>query len=261
MPPTQADDADDELFATRFELRALADSLIAGTSERWVDGFVPLSTALPHRRRYAYAATLAPGRRVLDLSCGAGGGSFTLAVAGAVEVVGLDLDPDAIRYARRRYGHERCRFHTADAETWQPDAPFDLVVSFETIEHLRRPEALLATLKRALARNGEALISTPMAVRDAERPTNPFHLHEWTLPAFVDMLEQAGFAVRRTWYQGIRQSPGLPGRIYRRLGGVLGPAPAGPGGRAGEELVESLAPYRRSGLAPKFQVHLIAHRD
>ena len=261
MPPTQADDAGDELFATRFELRALADSLIAGTSERWVDGFVPLSTALPHRRRYAYAATLAPGRRVLDLSCGAGCGSFTLAAAGAVEVVGLDLDPDAIRYARRRYGHERCRFERADAETWQPDGPFDLVVSFETIEHLRRPEALLATLKRALARHGESLISTPMAVSDAERPTNPFHAHEWTLPAFVGLLEDAGFAVRRTWFQGVRRPPGLPSRIYRRLGQLLGRSSVGPGGLVGEELVDSLASYRRHRLAPKFQMHLIAHRD
>jgi 2-polyprenyl-3-methyl-5-hydroxy-6-metoxy-1,4-benzoquinol methylase len=261
MHATQAHELADELFATRFELEALANSLIAGTSERWVDGFVPLSTSLPHRRRYAYAATLAPGRRVLDISCGTGSGSRTLAAAGAAEVVGIDLDPDAIRYARLRHHHERCSFHQADAETWTPEAPFDLVVSFETIEHLRRPEAMLATIKRALSRDGMGLISTPVALSDAERPTNPHHVHEWTVPTFVAMLAGSGLTVRRTWFQGVRQPPGLAGWIHRRMGRLLGNASTGRSRLPGDELLESLTPYRRLRLRPKFQMHLIAHRD
>jgi 2-polyprenyl-3-methyl-5-hydroxy-6-metoxy-1,4-benzoquinol methylase len=261
MRPTQAHDVADELFATRFELDALASSLIDGTSERWVDGFVPLSTAIAHRRRYAFAATRAPGRRVLDLSCGAGCGSYALATAGAAEVVGVDLDPDAVRYARLRYHHDRCSFHRADAESWTPEQPFDLVVSFETIEHLQRPAEMLATLKRSLAPDGEALISTPVALTDVERPSNPYHIHEWTVAAFEALLAEAGFAVRQTWYQGVRPFPGVAARISRGIGRVLGGGSTLESRLTGDGLHESLAPYRRLRLRPKFQMHLIAHRD
>jgi len=251
----------EELFALRFELIALANSALAGKSERWVDGFVPETTAYAHRRRYELAASRAAGRRVLDLSCGAGAGSRAMAVAGATSVLGVDIDPDAIRYARHRHSHERCRFVQGDAETWSSDSRFDLIVSFETIEHLEKPETLLATIERVLAPGGECLISTPVASEAGSRPTNPYHLQEWTRQEFVTMLRTAGFSIADTWYQGVRPHGGLAGRARRGLARLLSSGREGTALAHGEGLLESADFYRRSGLRPKFQVHLVHQAD
>lgn len=248
----------DELFVTRFELQALADAVVSGKSERWVEGFVPLSTSLAHRRRYEHAALRAAGRRVLDLSCGAGAGSYTMATAGAASVLGLDIDHAAVRYARLRYAHEHCSFREAAAETWRPDSTYDLVVSFETIEHLRRPELLLAALKRALAPDGEGLISTPIAPTDRQQPGNPYHVQEWTEAGFIALLAAAGFVVKETWYQAVRGSTGIWGKVHRTLRRALGGTATG-GLSLSDGALRPMAPYRRLGLHPKFQVHLITH--
>jgi SAM-dependent methyltransferase len=248
----------EELFALRFELQALADAVMAGTSERWVDGFVPWATTVAHRQRYTYAATMAANRRVLDIACGAGCGSHILASAGAASVLGVDVDPSAIRYARHRYAHPGCVFAVADAEAWRPEGEFDLVVSFETVEHLGRPESLLHSIARALAPTGTALVSTPLAAKDGSRPTNPYHLHEWTEPGFTELLAKAGLVVQRTWYQGVRQAAGVVPRLrrgLRRLGRPRTPASVH---QLTGELQDSLAPYRSAGLQPKFQLHLVA---
>ena len=84
--------------------------------------------------RYRLAAQLAPGRRVLDAGSGEGYGTAILAAAGAASAVGIDLDEESVAHARERYGP---MFQAADAADLPfDDASFDLVVCFETIEHL-----------------------------------------------------------------------------------------------------------------------------
>src|SRR4051812_7358615 len=56
-----------------------------------------------HVRRYEEAARFVRGQRVLDIACGVGYGSQLLGRGGAEQVVGVDLSPDAIRYAQAHY--------------------------------------------------------------------------------------------------------------------------------------------------------------
>ncbi|MEO7916253.1 MAG: class I SAM-dependent methyltransferase, partial [Dokdonella sp.] len=98
-----------------------------------------------HWHRYAFARSFCAGKRVLDAACGEGYGSNLLADV-AAEVVGVDLSEQAIKHARARYGtRQNLRFESADA-TALPDLGerFDIIVSFETLEHLQAQEALLA---------------------------------------------------------------------------------------------------------------------
>ena len=115
----------------------------------------PARTEL-HLRRYEVAATMAAGKRVLDAACGTGyGSSFLLRQGGAASVLGVDIDPQTIAYATRRFGAPGLGFRVASAtRTGVPDASIDLVTSFETIEHVDDPTALLAEFRRGLAPGG-----------------------------------------------------------------------------------------------------------
>lgn len=146
-----------------------------------------------HIGRYEFAAGAVRGRRVLDIACGSGYGCVILAKT-AAEVVGVDIADDAVAQAVERYrGVVNLRFVTGDARRIpEADAAFDVVTSFETIEHL--PESgiddYLAELHRVLAPGGRAFISTPD--RDSYSlggaTGNPFHLYEFTRDEFVARL-------------------------------------------------------------------------
>lgn len=114
-----------------------------------------------HYHRYCFAKPFVAGRRVLDLACGEGYGAGLLGES-AGEVVGVDRSPEAVAHANARYGSERVRFLAADASALPlPDDRFDVVVSFETIEHLAAQEAMLDEFRRVLRPDGLLLLSSP----------------------------------------------------------------------------------------------------
>lgn len=145
-----------------------------------------------HLHRYAFALTFAGGKRVLDAACGEGYGSALLADR-AQSVVGVDISAQAIEHARGRYAERRnLRFEQADAVAFaaRQAEPFDLVVSFETLEHLAEQDALLDGFSRALAPGGVLLISTPDKLHYSDQPgtSNPFHVRELYREEFERML-------------------------------------------------------------------------
>jgi len=145
-----------------------------------------------HLARYRLAAQLAPGRRVLDVACGEGYGSRMLAAAGAESVTGADVDPATVAHVAERHGVEAV---VADIrELPFPDDAFDLVISFETIEHVHESERALAELSRVRAPGGLVVISTPNAKEYLV--DNPFHVREFEHEEFVALLEQRFAKVR-----------------------------------------------------------------
>lgn len=145
-----------------------------------------------HLARYRLAAQLAPGRRVLDVACGEGYGMSMLAAAGASSVVGADIDVATVEHVRSRYGLEA---HQTDVGSLPfEDGAFDLVVSFETIEHVDDPERVLDELARVRAPNGLLLISTPNASQSLV--DNEFHVREFGHDEFAGLLRERFSAVR-----------------------------------------------------------------
>ncbi|MGI8632952.1 MAG: class I SAM-dependent methyltransferase [Solirubrobacterales bacterium] len=139
-----------------------------------------------HLVRYRLAAQLVTGLTVLDAACGEGYGTRMLADAGAQRVVGVDVDPAAVAHVAE---HHEMEAVTADIGTLPfDDDTFDLVVSFETIEHVEDPEAALAEFARVLRPEGSLVISTPNA--DEYLVDNDFHVREFTHDEFVSMLER-----------------------------------------------------------------------
>ena len=110
------------------------------TGERFLPGCTG-EIAYEHWHRYAFARQFVKDKRVLDAACGEGYGSAVLGTV-AASVVGVDIDKDAVAEAGRRYGRppEVSFVEESCTALSLPDASFDVVVSFETIEHV--PDAV-----------------------------------------------------------------------------------------------------------------------
>jgi SAM-dependent methyltransferase len=144
-----------------------------------------------HWHRYVFARQLAKGKRVLDAACGEGYGSALLADV-AASVLGADISDTAIAHARSRYGDRpNLRFERADATQLSVEAgSFDLIVSFETLEHVAAQESLVAGFARALSDDGILVISSPdkKTYSDERGFANEFHVRELYRDELLNLL-------------------------------------------------------------------------
>jgi len=162
------------------------------TGERVIPGQVDTDLFNEHLARYAFAARLARGKRVLDAGCGAGYGAAELAKS-AQCVVGADVSAEAVVFAREHYRLPYLQFEQASCIALpHPDAAFDLVVAFEVIEHLPGWRDFLQEVRRVLSPTGQFIVSTPNKVYYAESRSqagaNPFHAHEFEFDEFRNAL-------------------------------------------------------------------------
>ncbi len=141
-----------------------------------------------HVGRYAMALPFAAGRRVLDLACGEGYGSWLLARSGATEVCGVDVAADAVARARTAFGDTGIAFEVGSGEalaSMYPPGHFDLVVSIETIEHLEDPARFLAAVTQVAAPGAIIILTCPNDYWYYEpNAGNPYHLRKYTLAEF-----------------------------------------------------------------------------
>ena len=99
--------------------------------------------------------------------------------AGAEEVFGVDKSEEAIRYAEERYSSDGIEYVIGDAvDLYFEDALLDVVVSFETLEHLLEYRAFFREVRRILKLGGIFLCSTPNPRFD---PNNTHHLAAFSL--------------------------------------------------------------------------------
>jgi SAM-dependent methyltransferase len=174
------------------------------TGERFLPGYVDGSIELEHVHRYCFALPFAASRRVLDVACGEGYGSDLLGQV-AETVVGLDIDGASIDRARQRYSRHNLSFKACSAtEIPFEDHSFDVIVSFETVEHLRDQNAFWSEVKRVMRPGGIFLLSSPnRSVYGSQRSTpNPFHRREFTHAELVSELS-GRFSHHRVFSQSI----------------------------------------------------------
>jgi SAM-dependent methyltransferase len=146
-----------------------------------------------HRARYRFAVErLPPGRRVsvLDVASGSGFGLQMLLQAGA-RPVGLDYDVESLQAVR---GLEPGAVLIHGDATRLPLAlgSLDMVVSFETLEHVPDAAAMVAEVRRILKPGGQLVLSTPnKAFGPLELHLgNPYHIQEFTATELRSLLLQ-----------------------------------------------------------------------
>lgn len=135
-----------------------------------------------HVARYVFALQFVEDKDVLDVACGTGYGLPFLRKK-ANRVVGVDVSVEALLEAKNACDG-KTNVLLADALRLPfRDETFDVVTSFETIEHLHKRREFLLEIKRVLKINGLLVLSTPNANYTKPvngKPTNPFHVFEYT---------------------------------------------------------------------------------
>jgi 2-polyprenyl-3-methyl-5-hydroxy-6-metoxy-1,4-benzoquinol methylase len=184
-------DSNAEQKALGFERMAF-ERIVPGTPE-WT------AYHANHIQRYRFAAdTLArqPVAKILDVACGAGYGAHFLATRGIRDLVAVDNDSGALDSARKHFSHPAISYVQDDCHTLlqaKQHGPFDVVVSFETIEHLKRPADFLNACRECLCQSGLLIISTPNATVHQAGAKWEFHEKEFTASEFESLLRSAGF--------------------------------------------------------------------
>jgi len=166
----------------------MAEVGIPDSGERIVPGFHHETVAYAeHVVRYLFAARFVRGKQVLDMASGVGYGADLLRSAGAAEVLALDRSAEAIEYGKKHHSKSRPAYVVGDVESLPlRSGQFDVVVSFETIEHVSDYQRFLTEVKRALRPDGLFIVSTPN--RGVYVEGNPFHTKEFTFDEFEEAL-------------------------------------------------------------------------
>ena len=148
-----------------------------------------------HLARYELACNYATGRKVLDAACGTGYGTKMLKDAGAMDATGVDISQESIDNAKLTYKSEKIDFICGDVNSLPfQNGFFDMVVSFETIEHVADGAAFIKESARVLNNEGLFIVSTPNrsitnpGIYMEEHPLNRYHQYEYTQQEFIGEL-------------------------------------------------------------------------
>lgn len=161
---------------------------LAWTGERMVPEYQALGS-IEHLHRYSMALELIkPGMTVLDAACGEGYGT-NLISGYAEKVFGVDISKEAVEHAREKYQKKNIHFIEASAvKIPLDDKSIDLIISFETLEHLFEQEKLILEFKRLLKKDGIIIISTPDKEYYKEAGINHYHVKELYFKEFENLL-------------------------------------------------------------------------
>jgi 2-polyprenyl-3-methyl-5-hydroxy-6-metoxy-1,4-benzoquinol methylase len=143
--------------------------------------------AAPERSKLFRQHVGGPGRRVLDVGCRAG--ALTRSYFDGNDVVGLDVDREALQEAARL----GIKTVWADANRRLPfsDESFDVVVAGELIEHLAAPQAFVDEAYRVLRPGGMLVGSIPNAFRLKNRLRFLFGRNPSDDPTMLQLLSPA----------------------------------------------------------------------
>ena len=156
-------------------------------------------TYAEHMTRYLPAKDLVRGKIVLDIASGSGYGTKLLAET-ARKVYGVDVNERSVNYARKNYNAKNIEYKVGNGEAIPlEDNSVDVVVTFETIEHIENYQQFMREVRRVLKDDGLAIVSTPNDLEFAEG--NHFHLHEFVYDELLQLVRK-DFKHVDSYFQG-----------------------------------------------------------
>jgi len=146
-----------------------------------------------HYTRYHFARQYCSGKDVLEVACGAGTGLGYLAEV-AKRVVGGDIDKKCLCFAEDTYtDNDKVEVCTLDAQALSfDDNSFDVVLLFEAVYYLPKPDLFFAEARRVL-RPGGILIVVTANWEWAGFNASPFSHKYLSARELAETMDQAGF--------------------------------------------------------------------
>jgi 2-polyprenyl-6-hydroxyphenyl methylase/3-demethylubiquinone-9 3-methyltransferase len=135
-------------------------------AHKWWDKnseFKPLHDINPLRLNYINQAVLLNGKAVLDVGCGGGILSESMAIKGA-QVTGIDLGEKALNVAKLHSLESGVnvdyRYISVEELAEQVPASFDVVTCLEMLEHVPNPASVVEACAKLVKPNGHVFFST-----------------------------------------------------------------------------------------------------
>jgi SAM-dependent methyltransferase len=163
---------------------------------------------------------LDPALRYLDLGCGSGELTLAFARAGACRITGVDFLARNIERARacadKVCAGEGVRFVCSDLYGWTPDGKYDVLLSFDALEHIDAPAAFLRRMADFIAPGGVAVLAFGPLFH------SPFGDHMWDFFRLqipwrgILFSEEALLRLRKECFR-----PTDPARCYPKIAGGL----------------------------------------
>ena len=146
-----------------------------------------------HMNRYHFAVNQVDltNKIILDIASGEGYGTNLLA-RHAQYTYGVDISNEAVDHAKKQYVKDNLTFIQGSAIAIPlPDKAVDVIVSFETIEHLAEHQEMISEMKRVLRKEGILIISSPDKLRftDNTGDSNHFHIKELYYDEFKNLIK------------------------------------------------------------------------
>lgn len=150
---------------------------------------------LRHLFAYEYVIDSFPTvEKWLDIGCGEGYGTALISEH-VGSIVGIDTNVSAIDHASGKYNAENCCFLLYDGNRSPfEDESFDMVISFQVIEHIRDDRQFIGEIRRLLKPGGRAVLTTPnrtYRLRPGQKPWNPYHIREYYPEEFRAVLNSS----------------------------------------------------------------------
>lgn len=148
---------------------------------------------LMHLKAYESVKMLVQEKTVLDIGCNNGYGTKVIN-SFCRKAIGVDVSPTAIQEAKRQYGQDGIDFVLVDGIHLPfKDDKFDILMSFQVIEHINCHEVYLNEIKRVLIPAGKVIFSTPNAlirIDPGMKPWNRFHIREFSASQLKELLQE-----------------------------------------------------------------------
>ncbi len=109
------------------------------------------------------AAGVRRGVRVLDVACGTGVLFEDYIAHGVERIVGVDMSPEMVRIARRKYPQSHIEVICADIEEARFETPFDCCIVYNALPHFADPKLLVERLARFVKPGGRLCIAHGMS--------------------------------------------------------------------------------------------------
>lgn len=174
-----------------------------------------------HLNRYLFLKKfIKKNDKVIDIACGTGYGTKIISEL-TKDIIGVDISEEAISYARSSYRSIEKNFIVGDASNYTHNHKFDIVASFETIEHIKNYKEVIKNYNRLLINEGLLFVSSPnRSIKSpndklSDKPRNKFHTQEFTISELSNFLKDSGFEILGVY--GQRKELKIKNKILRYI--------------------------------------------